>query len=51
LIFITEWNQFRSLDMDRMKKLLRRPLVIDLRNIYEPDKMKAQGFEYVCVGR
>lgn len=51
LIFITEWNQFRSLDMDRMRKLLRRPLVIDLRNIYEPDKMKAQGFKYVCVGR
>ncbi len=51
LVFLTEWNQFRSLDLDRLKKLLRHPVVIDLRNIYEPDKMREKGFDYVAVGR
>jgi len=51
LIFLTEWNQFRSLDLDRIKKLLRQPVVLDLRNIYEPVKMKEKGFQYYCVGR
>jgi UDPglucose 6-dehydrogenase len=44
LILITEWNEFRSLDLARVKSLLRRPLVIDLRNIYKPDEMVAAGF-------
>lgn len=51
LIFITEWNQFRSLDLNKIKKAMRQPLIIDLRNIYEPQKMRQQGFTYVCVGR
>ncbi|MBN1352399.1 UDP-glucose/GDP-mannose dehydrogenase family protein [candidate division KSB1 bacterium] len=51
LIFITEWNQFRSLDLAKIKSLLKEPIVIDLRNIYEPEKMKEHGFKYVCVGR
>ena len=51
LIFITEWNQFRSLDMVKIKSLLKEPIVIDLRNIYEPKKMKQNGFTYVSVGR
>lgn len=51
LIFITEWNQFRSLDLDKIKSLLKAPVIIDLRNIYEPDKMREKGFEYVSVGR
>jgi UDPglucose 6-dehydrogenase len=51
LVILTEWNQFRSLDLDRLKKVLRRPLVVDLRNVYEPDKMREAGFEYDCVGR
>ena len=51
LIFITEWNQFRSLDLAKIKSLLKEPIVIDLRNIYEPDKMKEYGFKYYCVGR
>jgi len=51
LIFITEWNQFRSLDLDRVRKLLRQPIIIDLRNIYEPQKMREKGFQYTCVGR
>ena len=51
LIFMTEWNQFRSLDMDRIKKILKKPVVIDLRNIYEPDRMKEKGIDYTAVGR
>ncbi|HEX8179116.1 MAG TPA: UDP-glucose/GDP-mannose dehydrogenase family protein [Pyrinomonadaceae bacterium] len=51
LVFVTEWNQFRALDMERIKGLLRQPKVADLRNIYEPDAMRALGFEYVGVGR
>jgi len=51
LIFITEWNQFRSLDLEKIKKLLKEPVVIDLRNIYEPKRMRAVGFKYFCVGR
>ncbi len=51
LVFITEWNQFRALDMERIKGLLRQPKIADLRNIYEPDAMRALGFEYVGVGR
>lgn len=51
LVFITEWNQFRKLDMERIKTLLKAPNIVDLRNIYEPSKMKSWGFKYVCVGR
>jgi UDPglucose 6-dehydrogenase len=48
---LTEWNQFRMLDLERMKGLLRQPLIADLRNIYEPGPMRDAGFTYVCVGR
>jgi UDPglucose 6-dehydrogenase len=48
---MTEWNQFRNLDFDRVKKALRRPLFIDLRNVYEPERLAAIGFYYVSVGR
>ncbi|HMJ07898.1 MAG TPA: UDP-glucose/GDP-mannose dehydrogenase family protein [Pyrinomonadaceae bacterium] len=51
LLIVTEWNQFRALDMDKVKSLLKQPKVIDLRNIYEPADMRALGFEYVGVGR
>ncbi len=51
LVIITEWNQFRALDLNRVKELLKSPKVADLRNIYEPSKMIAMGFEYVGVGR
>lgn len=51
LVLITEWNQFRSLDLDRVKAALRRPIFIDLRNVYEPDRMAALGLHYVSVGR
>jgi len=51
LLIITEWNQFRMLDLERVKALLRAPVVIDLRNVYEPEPMRAAGFQYSCVGR
>ncbi|SPQ01564.1 UDP-glucose 6-dehydrogenase TuaD [Candidatus Sulfobium mesophilum] len=51
VIIITEWNEFRNLELPRVKKLLRRPYFFDLRNIYEPEKMKKLGFKYFSVGR
>jgi UDPglucose 6-dehydrogenase len=48
---MTEWNQFRMLDFSRIQGRLRRPLVVDLRNVYKPDQMWQAGFEYVSVGR
>ncbi|HEY2866150.1 MAG TPA: UDP binding domain-containing protein, partial [Pyrinomonadaceae bacterium] len=51
LVIVTEWNQFRALDMKRVKELLKTPKIVDLRNIYEPSDMRAMGFEYVGVGR
>lgn len=51
LVIATEWNEFRALKLERIKKLLRTPLIIDLRNVYDPQRMKAEGFTYVCVGR
>ncbi len=51
VVIITEWNEFRALDLDRVKSLLNQPVMVDLRNIYEPEEMEAQGFQYMCVGR
>ncbi|MCA3261087.1 MAG: UDP-glucose/GDP-mannose dehydrogenase family protein [Telmatospirillum sp.] len=51
LVIVTEWNQFRSLQLDRVKKLLKSPIVVDLRNVYSPADMKAAGFVYHSVGR
>ena len=51
LVIITEWNQFRALDMEKVKNLLKEPKIADLRNIYEPEDMRELGFEYVGVGR
>jgi UDPglucose 6-dehydrogenase len=51
LVIVTEWNQFRALDMERVKKLLKSHKIADLRNIYEPADMRELGFEYVGVGR
>ncbi|MCH8889994.1 MAG: UDP-glucose/GDP-mannose dehydrogenase family protein [Myxococcales bacterium] len=51
LVLITEWNQFRMLDLARIKSLLRQPVIVDLRNIYEPGPMQEAGFRYFCVGR
>ncbi len=51
LVFMTEWNQFRALDMEKIKGLMRAPRIADLRNIYEPQRMRELGFDYVGVGR
>ncbi len=51
LVIMTEWNQFRILDLQKLKHSLKTPVIIDLRNVYEPEKMRAEGFRYVCVGR
>jgi len=51
LVIVTEWNQLRNLELDRLKRLLKEPYFFDLRNIYEPQKLKEKGFKYVCVGR
>jgi UDPglucose 6-dehydrogenase len=51
LVLATEWNQFRRLDLERMKRLLKTPIFIDLRNVYDPDQMKRLGFNYCGVGR
>ena len=51
MLILTEWDQFRALDRDRVKKALRNPMVIDLRNIYRPAELAAKGLSYVSVGR
>jgi UDPglucose 6-dehydrogenase len=51
LVLLTEWNEFRALDLARVRRLLVNPLVIDLRNIYQPQEMAAAGLRYVSVGR
>ncbi|HEU4594749.1 MAG TPA: UDP-glucose/GDP-mannose dehydrogenase family protein [Pyrinomonadaceae bacterium] len=51
LVFMTEWNQFRALNMKRVRELMRTPRIADLRNIYEPAAMRELGFNYVGVGR
>ena len=51
LVFITEWNEFRNLDLKKVKKNLSKPVILDLRNIYEPERMAELGFRYSGVGR
>jgi UDPglucose 6-dehydrogenase len=51
MVLITEWDQFRALDFDRVKKLLKTPIVVDLRNVYQPADMQRRGFNYTSVGR
>jgi UDPglucose 6-dehydrogenase len=51
LVIVTEWNQFRALELARLRDLLKAPLIVDLRNIYEPAKLAAAGFHYISLGR
>ncbi|SCA55214.1 UDP-glucose 6-dehydrogenase [Candidatus Terasakiella magnetica] len=51
LVLITEWNEFRMLDLDRVKGLLNAPVMVDLRNVYNRQEMKDAGFDYTCIGR
>jgi len=51
LVILTEWDQFRALDLDRVRLVMRAPVVIDLRNIYRPEEMRRRGFSYTSIGR
>ena len=51
LVIITDWREFRLLNMERIKELMRRPVIFDGRNIYDPEKKKRLGFEYYSIGR
>jgi len=51
VVILTEWNEFRALDLGKVKAALKTPLMVDLRNIYQPAQMAAEGFHYVSVGR
>ena len=50
-MIITEWDQFRALELDRVRTLMRTPELVDLRNIYKPADLRALGFRYASVGR
>ena len=51
LVIITEWDQFRALDLDRVKDVMKSPVLVDLRNIYKPSDLRSRGFKYASVGR
>jgi UDPglucose 6-dehydrogenase len=51
LLIATEWSEFKELDFKRIKKLMRQPIIVDGRNIYDPKEMKGLGFKYVGIGR
>ncbi len=51
LVVATEWNEFKSLDWDKVKQALKKPVVIDLRNLYDPAQLRDAGFNYACLGR
>jgi UDPglucose 6-dehydrogenase len=51
MVILTEWDQFRALDLDRVRAILHKPVVVDLRNVYKPADMAARGFTYVSIGR
>jgi UDPglucose 6-dehydrogenase len=51
LVIVTEWVQFRALDLDRLKTVMAQSVIVDLRNIYRPEDMEAAGFTYDSIGR
>ena len=48
---VTEWNEFRGMDLARLKRLMKRPILVDLRNLYEPDEVESRGWTHLGVGR
>jgi UDPglucose 6-dehydrogenase len=50
-VILTEWNEFRGLDLERAREVMRVPLLIDLRNIFNPTQVAAAGFDYTSIGR
>ncbi len=51
LVVVTEWNEFRGMNLSRLKRLMRRPVLCDLRNIYERETVEAAGLRHIGVGR
>ena len=51
LILVTEWNEFRRPDFERIKNVLKKPVIFDGRNQYDPGRMHRNGFDYICVGK
>jgi len=51
VIILTEWNEFRNMNLDYLKSVMKQPVMIDARNIYEPELVLEKGFKYVCIGR
>jgi len=51
LVIVTEWEQFRALDFERLKSIMQRPVLVDLRNVYRPEDVARHGFVYESVGR
>lgn len=51
VVIVTEWNEFRNLDLDRLRGIVRRPAIVDLRNVLDPAHVRARGFNYYCTGR
>lgn len=51
MVVLTEWNEFRGMDLERIKEALKHPIIVDLRNVYDPVEMVENGFSYSCVGR
>jgi UDPglucose 6-dehydrogenase len=50
-VIVTEWVQFRALDLQRLKRIMKQPVMVDLRNVYRPDEMAELGFAYSSIGR
>ncbi|WP_298163823.1 UDP binding domain-containing protein, partial [Novosphingobium sp.] len=51
VVLVTEWDAFRALDFNRVKRLVKAPVIVDLRNVYDPAELRAAGFAYTSVGR
>jgi UDPglucose 6-dehydrogenase len=51
LVIVTEWEQFRALDFERLKKVMAQPVLVDLRNVYRPEDIARHGFAYESIGR
>ena len=50
-VILTEWDQFRALDLDRVKQLMAAPVMVDMRNVYKPHELRDRGFVYASIGR
>ena len=51
LVIVTEWEQFRALDLERLRRVMAKPIIVDLRNIYSSEEMQRHGFIYTCIGK